>query len=182
MLITLFTVNTMYVGSRLGLCWVMMEERYEKFRGQVIILFRGHVSILFRGQVQINRFREQVQRTGQYLVLRTGLGQYLVQRTGFRGQVSILFRGQVQRTCKYLVQRTSLEDRFRRQVYRTGLEDRFRRQFQRTGYYLVYQRTGYYLVFLVLFFCAQEILKYNGRRLYEYNEDDFLTSIFLITS
>ncbi|XP_023342160.1 uncharacterized protein LOC111711907, partial [Eurytemora carolleeae] len=35
MLITLFTVNTMYVGSRLGLCWVMMEERYEKFRGQV---------------------------------------------------------------------------------------------------------------------------------------------------
>ena len=173
MLITLFTVNTMYVGSRLGLCWVMMEERYEKFRGQVIILFRGHVSILFRGQVQINRFREKVQRTGQYLVLRTGLGQYLVQRTGFRGQVSILFRGPVQRTCKYLVQRTSLEDRFRGQVYRTDLEDRFRRQVQ---------RTGYYLVFLVLFFCAQEILKYNGRRLYEYNEDDFLTSIFLITS
>lgn len=35
LLIVLFTANTIYVGSRLGLCWVMMEERYEKFRGQV---------------------------------------------------------------------------------------------------------------------------------------------------
>jgi len=34
-LIFLFTVNSLYSGTRLGLCWVMLEERYEEFRGQV---------------------------------------------------------------------------------------------------------------------------------------------------
>ena len=30
-----FTVNALYSGTRLGLCWVMLEERYEEFRGEV---------------------------------------------------------------------------------------------------------------------------------------------------
>ena len=34
-LIVLFTVNALYSGTRLGLCWIMLEERYEEFRGQV---------------------------------------------------------------------------------------------------------------------------------------------------
>ena len=34
-LIILFTVNALYSGTRLGLCWIMLEERYEEFRGQV---------------------------------------------------------------------------------------------------------------------------------------------------
>lgn len=35
LLIVLFTVNSLYTGTRLGLCWVMLEERFEEFRGQV---------------------------------------------------------------------------------------------------------------------------------------------------
>lgn len=35
LLIVLFTVNSLYTGTRLGLCWVMLEERYEEFRGHV---------------------------------------------------------------------------------------------------------------------------------------------------
>ena len=34
-LVILFTVNALYSGTRLGLCWIMLEERYEEFRGQV---------------------------------------------------------------------------------------------------------------------------------------------------
>jgi vesicular inhibitory amino acid transporter len=34
-LIVLFTVNAGYSGTRLGLCWIMLEERYEEFRGEV---------------------------------------------------------------------------------------------------------------------------------------------------
>merc|ERR1712226_331079 len=34
-LIVLFTVNALYSGTRLGLCWIMLEERYEEFRGEV---------------------------------------------------------------------------------------------------------------------------------------------------
>ena len=35
MLIVMFTVNSWFSGTRLGLCWIMLEERYEEFRGQV---------------------------------------------------------------------------------------------------------------------------------------------------
>jgi len=35
LLIVLFTVNSGFTGTRLGLCWIMLEERYEEFRGQV---------------------------------------------------------------------------------------------------------------------------------------------------
>ncbi len=31
-LIVMFTINEAYIGSRLGLCWVILEERYEEFR------------------------------------------------------------------------------------------------------------------------------------------------------
>ena len=31
----LFTVNAGFSGTRLGLCWIMLEERYEEFRGEV---------------------------------------------------------------------------------------------------------------------------------------------------
>ena len=34
--IIFFAVNTAFVGTRLGLCWVMMEERYPEMRDQVI--------------------------------------------------------------------------------------------------------------------------------------------------
>ena len=35
MLIVIFTINSWFSGTRLGLCWIMLEERYEEFRGQV---------------------------------------------------------------------------------------------------------------------------------------------------
>ena len=35
LLILFFSVNSCYSGTRLGLCWIMLEERYEEFRGQV---------------------------------------------------------------------------------------------------------------------------------------------------
>ena len=31
-LIVYFTVNAMFAGSRLGLCWVMVTERFPEFR------------------------------------------------------------------------------------------------------------------------------------------------------
>jgi len=34
-LIVLFTMNAGYSGTRLGLCWIMLEERFEEFRGEV---------------------------------------------------------------------------------------------------------------------------------------------------
>ena len=34
-LILIFSLNSCYSGTRLGLCWIMLEERYEEFRGQV---------------------------------------------------------------------------------------------------------------------------------------------------
>jgi len=34
-LILIFTINSGFTGTRLGLCWIMLEERYEEFRGQV---------------------------------------------------------------------------------------------------------------------------------------------------
>ncbi len=34
-LILLFTVNAAFSGTRLGLCWVMLEERYEEFRKEI---------------------------------------------------------------------------------------------------------------------------------------------------
>jgi len=34
-LILLFTINAGFSGTRLGLCWLMLEERYEEFRGEV---------------------------------------------------------------------------------------------------------------------------------------------------
>merc|ERR1739838_160697 len=34
-LIVLFTVNAGFSGTRLGLCWIMLEERYVEFRGEV---------------------------------------------------------------------------------------------------------------------------------------------------
>lgn len=35
LLILMFTINSWFSGTRLGLCWIMLEERYEEFRGQV---------------------------------------------------------------------------------------------------------------------------------------------------
>merc|ERR1719289_847466 len=34
-LIALFTINAGFSGTRLGLCWVMLEERYTEFKGEV---------------------------------------------------------------------------------------------------------------------------------------------------
>ena len=34
-LIVYFTVNAMFAGSRLGLCWVMVTERFPEFRDGV---------------------------------------------------------------------------------------------------------------------------------------------------
>ena len=34
-LILLFTINAGFSGTRLGLCWVMLEERYVEFQGEV---------------------------------------------------------------------------------------------------------------------------------------------------
>ena len=34
-LILLFTANAGFSGTRLGLCWVMLEERYPEFKGEV---------------------------------------------------------------------------------------------------------------------------------------------------
>ena len=34
-LIIIFTINSLYSGTRLGLCWMILEERYEEYRGQV---------------------------------------------------------------------------------------------------------------------------------------------------
>jgi vesicular inhibitory amino acid transporter len=34
-LILMFTINATFIGSRLGLCWVILEERYEEFRKQI---------------------------------------------------------------------------------------------------------------------------------------------------
>ena len=34
-LIVYFTINAMFAGSRLGLCWVMITERYPEFRDGV---------------------------------------------------------------------------------------------------------------------------------------------------
>jgi vesicular inhibitory amino acid transporter len=31
----MFTVNAAFIGSRLGLCWVILEERYEEFRREI---------------------------------------------------------------------------------------------------------------------------------------------------
>ena len=31
----MFTLNAGFSGTRLGLCWIMLEERYEEFRGEV---------------------------------------------------------------------------------------------------------------------------------------------------
>ena len=34
-LIAMFTINAGFSGTRLGLCWVMLEERYSEFKGEV---------------------------------------------------------------------------------------------------------------------------------------------------
>ena len=34
-LILMFTVNAAFIGSRLGMCWVILEERYEEFRREI---------------------------------------------------------------------------------------------------------------------------------------------------
>ena len=34
-LIVYFTVNAMFAGSRLGLCWIMVTERFPEFRDGV---------------------------------------------------------------------------------------------------------------------------------------------------
>jgi len=34
-LIALFTINAGFSGTRLGLCWMMLEERYTEFKGEV---------------------------------------------------------------------------------------------------------------------------------------------------
>ena len=34
-LILYFTVNAMFAGSRLGLCWIMVTERFPEFRDGV---------------------------------------------------------------------------------------------------------------------------------------------------
>ena len=34
-MIAMFTINAGFSGTRLGLCWVMLEERYTEFKGEV---------------------------------------------------------------------------------------------------------------------------------------------------
>ena len=34
-LIFVFTVNACFSGTRLGLCWVMLEERFDEFRREI---------------------------------------------------------------------------------------------------------------------------------------------------
>eukprot|EP00088_Acartia_fossae_P052523 TRINITY_DN5935_c0_g1_i1.p1 TRINITY_DN5935_c0_g1~~TRINITY_DN5935_c0_g1_i1.p1 ORF type:complete len:461 (-),score=123.08 TRINITY_DN5935_c0_g1_i1:31-1413(-) len=34
-LIVFFTINSLFTGTRLGLCWVMLEDRYDEFKGEV---------------------------------------------------------------------------------------------------------------------------------------------------
>ena len=34
-LILVFTINAAFSGTRLGLCWMMLEERYEEFRKEI---------------------------------------------------------------------------------------------------------------------------------------------------
>ena len=34
-LILIFTLNAAFSGTRLGLCWMMLEERYEEFRKEI---------------------------------------------------------------------------------------------------------------------------------------------------
>ena len=41
-LIVYFTINAMFAGSRLGLCWVMITERYPEFRDGVSYRGRGY--------------------------------------------------------------------------------------------------------------------------------------------
>ena len=33
LLIVLFTLNACYSGTRLGMCWVILEERFPEFKG-----------------------------------------------------------------------------------------------------------------------------------------------------
>jgi vesicular inhibitory amino acid transporter len=35
LLIIFFTVNSLFSGTRLGLCWVMLEDRYDEFKGEI---------------------------------------------------------------------------------------------------------------------------------------------------
>ena len=35
LLILVFTLNACFSGTRLGLCWVILEERYEEFQKQI---------------------------------------------------------------------------------------------------------------------------------------------------
>ena len=35
LIIIFFTVNALFTGTRLGLCWVMLEDRYDEFKGEV---------------------------------------------------------------------------------------------------------------------------------------------------
>jgi len=41
----MFTVNSLFSGTRLGLCWVMLEERYEEFRGHVSLFSCSIINI-----------------------------------------------------------------------------------------------------------------------------------------
>ena len=34
-LITFFCINAAFSGTRLGLCWVILEQRYEEFRKEI---------------------------------------------------------------------------------------------------------------------------------------------------
>jgi len=35
LIIIFFTVNALFTGTRLGLCWVMLEDRYDEFKGEI---------------------------------------------------------------------------------------------------------------------------------------------------
>ena len=43
-LIVFFTLNAGFSGTRLGLCWVMLEERFPEFRGEVKHITSRHVT------------------------------------------------------------------------------------------------------------------------------------------
>lgn len=34
-LILFFTINSLFTGTRLGLCWTMLEDRYDEFKGEI---------------------------------------------------------------------------------------------------------------------------------------------------
>ena len=65
-LIALFTINAGFSGTRLGLCWVMLEERYSEFKGEVR---DPYPAIAEKAIGRVSNIVEKIgpQRVGRYL-------------------------------------------------------------------------------------------------------------------